>query len=77
MEKEPIGYSFNLQMNSNNLAQRRLSTSLSLIDICYVCSKIYCFPQPTYLNLSSTYMGVVMEHFKSSLLAFGKVCDAF
>ena len=31
----------------------------------------------TYLNLSLTYMGMVMEHFKSLLLAFGRVCDAF
>ena len=30
-----------------------------------------------FLNLPSTYMGVVMEHFKSLLLAFGKACDAF
>ena len=30
------------------------------------------YPQPIF-NL----LGVVMEHFKSLLLAFGKVCDAF
>ena len=44
--------------------------------MCHVCRQIYCFPQPIF-NLSSTHVGVVMEHFKSLLLAFGKVCDAF
>ena len=44
--------------------------SLSVIAMCADKSIVF-------LNLSSTYMGVVMEHFKSLLLAFGKVCDAF
>ena len=31
----------------------------------------------TYLQPIFNLLGVVMEHFKSLLLAFGKVCDAF
>ena len=31
----------------------------------------------TYLQPIFNLLGVMMEHFKSLLLAFGKVCDAF
>ena len=50
---------------------------MSLSVIAMSCVQQNLLFSSNYLNLSSTYMGMVMEHFKFLLLAFGKVCDAF
>ena len=62
---------FGYSLSTEEVVHASLSvTAMSRVQQNLLFSSTY--PQPIF-NL----LGVVMEHFKSLLLAFGKVCDAF